>query len=263
MTENASEHMSSLGQPLTPHTTSSQLEGGHPEGDQLHEGPEMLYARMVDHQPSEHEPNFQAGNARSFYMGESFSLSFVINSMYNNPGQEANVKRHYPIPANVAEHAHDAAEGLKDYDPATVSYLEMRGAFSLPPQDVSNELIREFFESFHLAYPVFDRQAFCAQYRQGSVSLLAMQAIFFLSFTSCSDGLLQKAGYQDRLTARRTCYLRAKALYDMDYEKDKVQLAAVLFLLGFWWEGPEDQKDTWHWLGSAIGLAQTLGMHRS
>lgn len=263
MEENPSEDAPSLGQPLTPPTTASQLEDGDPEDDQLREGPEMLYARMVDSQPSEREPNFQADNARSFYMGESFSLSFVVNSIYNSPGQGANVKRHYPIPTNVAEHARDAAEGLKDSDPATISYLEMRGAFSLPPRDVSDELIRVFFKSFHPAYPVFDRQAFCALYRQGSVSFLAIQTIFFLSFTSCSDSLLQRAGYQDRLTARRTCYLRAKALYDMDYEKDKVQLAAVLFLLGFWWEGPEDQKDTWHWLGSAIGLAQTLGMHRS
>ncbi|RHZ62630.1 hypothetical protein CDV55_106004 [Aspergillus turcosus] len=263
MEENRWEHAPSLGQPLTPPTTASRLEDGDPEDDQVRDGPEMLYARMVDSQPSESEPNFQAENARSFYMGESFSLPFVINSIYNNPGQGANVKRHYPIPTSVAEHARDAAEGLKDSDPATISYLEMRGAFSLPPRDVSDELIRVFFKSFHPAYPVFDRQAFCALYRQGRVSFLAIQTIFFLSFTSCSDSLLQRAGYQDRLTARRTCYLRAKALYDMNYEKDKVQLAAVLFLLGFWWEGPEDQKDTWHWLGSAIGLAQTLGMHRS
>jgi hypothetical protein len=243
--------------------TGSQLEDNHPEHDGLNEGPEMLYARMVDAQPSEREPNFQSDNARSFYMGESFSLSFVVNSIYNNSGHGTSVKRHYPIPTNVSEHARDAAEGLKHSDPATISYLEMRGSFSLPPQDVRNELIRVFFTSFHPAYPVLDRQAFSALYREERESFLVLQTIFFLAFTSCSDDLVERAGYPNRLTARRTCYLRAKALYDMDYEKDKVQLTAVLFLLGFWWEGPEDQKDTWHWLGSAIGLAQTLGMHRS
>lgn len=239
------------------------MEDNNPEDDELNEGPEMLYARMVDAQPSERVPNFSSGNARSFYMGESFSLSFVVNSIYNNSVQGTNVKRHYPIPTTIAEHARDAAEGLKDSDPATISYLEMRGSFSLPPQHIINELIHVFFASFHPAYPIFDRRAFSALYREGRVSFLVLQTILFLAFTSCSDDLVERAGYQDRLAARRTCYLRAKALYDMDYEKDKVQLAAVLFLLGFWWEGPEDQKDTWHWLGSAIGLAQTLGMHRS
>lgn len=255
--------MPTFEQTITPPTTGSHIGDDVLDNDQLDEGPEMLYARMVETRPSQPEPNFQTENVRSFYMGESFSLSFVAHSIYNNPLHAPSVKRHYPIPQTVAEHAHDAAEGLKDSDPATISYLEMRGSFSLPPQNVSDELIRVFFTSFHPAYPVFDRRVFCAQYRQGRVSFLVLQTIFFLAFTSCSDDLLERAGYQSRLTARRTCYLRAKALYDMDYEKDKSQLTAVLFLLGFWWEGPEDQKDTWHWLGSAISLAQTLGMHRS
>jgi hypothetical protein len=139
----------------------------------------------------------------------------------------------------------------------------MHGAFILPSQDISNELIQIFFASFHPAYPVFDRREFFALYQQNQVPLLVLQSIYFLSFTICSEDLLRRAGFVDRYSARRTFYLRAKALYDMDCEKSKVKLTSVLFLLGFWWEGPEDQKDTWHWLGAAISLAQTLGMHRS
>jgi len=30
----------------------------------------------------------------------------------------------------------------------------------------------------------------------------------------------------------------------------------------YWYEGPDDQKDAWHWLGIAISLARCLGMHR-
>jgi hypothetical protein len=99
--------------------------------------------------------------------------------------------------------------------------------------------------------------------QQGQSSLLVLQTIYFLGLTVCSDDLVAKAGYSDRDTARRTHYLRAKTLYDTDYENDRTTLAAVLLLLGFWWAGPEDQKDTWHWVGVAINLAQTLGMHRS
>lgn len=30
----------------------------------------------------------------------------------------------------------------------------------------------------------------------------------------------------------------------------------------YWYETPEDQKDTWHWMGVAISLAHTIGLHR-
>lgn len=95
------------------------------------------------------------------------------------------------------------------------------------------------------------------------MSMLVLQTIYLLALTVCREELVIKAGFPDRATARRMHYLRAKALYDVDYEKDRNNFAAVLFLLGFWLAGPEDQKDTWHWLGSAISLEQTLGMHRS
>ncbi len=30
----------------------------------------------------------------------------------------------------------------------------------------------------------------------------------------------------------------------------------------YWYETPDDQKDTWHWMGVAISLAHTIGLHR-
>lgn len=84
-----------------------------------------------------------------------------------------------------------------------------------------------------------------------------------LGFTIGSNDLIRTAGFSDRATARKTHYLRAKALYDADYETDRMTLAAVLLLLGFWWAGPEDQKDTCYWVACATTLAQQLGMHRS
>ncbi|TDZ33276.1 Cutinase transcription factor 1 alpha [Colletotrichum spinosum] len=58
-----------------------------------------------------------------------------------------------------------------------------------------------------------------------------------LGFTVGGDGLIQEAGFIDRATARRTHYLRAKALYDADYDNDRLNIAAALLLLGFWWAG--------------------------
>jgi hypothetical protein len=51
-------------------------------------------------------------------------------------------------------------------------------------------------------------------------------------------------------------------LYDFDYEIDRVSLVQSLLLMTYWYETPDDQKDTWHWMGVAISLAHTIGLHR-
>lgn len=56
---------------------------------------------------------------------------------------------------------------------------------------------------------------------------------------------------------------RAQLLYDFDYESDRLILVQGLLLKTFWYESPDDQKDTWHWMGVAISLAHTIGLHRN
>jgi hypothetical protein len=51
-------------------------------------------------------------------------------------------------------------------------------------------------------------------------------------------------------------------LYDFDYELDRLVLVQALLLMTYWYETPDDQKDTWHWMGVAISLAHTIGLHR-
>src|SRR3954447_52474 len=43
---------------------------------------------------------------------------------------------------------------------------------------------------------------------------------------------------------------------------DRVSLVQALLLMTYWYETPDDQKDTWHWMGVAISLAHTIGLHR-
>jgi hypothetical protein len=51
-------------------------------------------------------------------------------------------------------------------------------------------------------------------------------------------------------------------LYDFDYEIDRISLVQSLLLMTYWYETPDDQKDTWHWMGVAISLSHTIGLHR-
>jgi hypothetical protein len=38
-----------------------------------------------------------------------------------------------------------------------------------------------------------------------------------------------------------TFYKRAKALYDANYEDDRVTIVQALILMGWYWEGPEGE----------------------
>lgn len=57
--------------------------------------------------------------------------------------------------------------------------------------------------------------------------------------------------------------MKLQLLYDFDYELDRLVLVQALLLMTYWYETPDDQKDTWHWMGVAISLAHTIGLHRN
>ncbi|RBA12506.1 hypothetical protein FPRO05_03956 [Fusarium proliferatum] len=133
----------------------------------------------------------------------------------------------------------------------------------MPPKEISDRLVYTFFEIIHPPYPVIDRRAFSELYRQGKASPMLLHAMFLVTFILCDESLIQAAGFSDRTAARKHHYLRAKTLYDVDHETDRNVLTAAIFLLGFWWNGPDDQKDSWFWLGCATSCAQSLGMYRS
>jgi hypothetical protein len=55
---------------------------------------------------------------------------------------------------------------------------------------------------------------------------------------------------------------RAKYLFDLTQENDKIVLVQCALLLSFWFEDGEDVKQSWYWSSIAISIAQTLGLHR-
>ncbi|RAL03109.1 ALDH-like protein [Aspergillus ibericus CBS 121593] len=79
----------------------------------------------------------------------------------------------------------------------------------------------------------------------------------------CSSADLALAGLSHRHQARETFYRQTRALYESDSDPDKIINVVAVFLISFWCGGPNDQKDSWHWLGIAIGAARSLGLHRS
>jgi hypothetical protein len=151
----------------------------------------------------------------------------------------------------IEEHSRNQRLRLKD-----------KGAFQAFERDISDELIRTFFEICYPQIPIFDRADFQLKYETGRVSPLVLQAVYFVAITHCSESLYKRAGFTNRYLGTFTCYQRAKALYDANHESDAIATLQAVYLLSYWWGSPMEQKDMWYWVGIASSLAQSLGLHQ-
>lgn len=54
----------------------------------------------------------------------------------------------------------------------------------------------------------------------------------------------------------------SQALYDLDYEKDRIAIVQTLIIFTIWWGGPAEYKDGYYWCSVALTVARTIGLHR-
>jgi hypothetical protein len=146
-------------------------------------------------------------------------------------GETAN--RHFDVPA-MAEQAL-AAEDLQ--------YLKAKGCFNLPSE--SRELVRAYFQYVHPTFPVIDASSFLQHYAANGldgINLLLLWSMFSVSASYVST-LPQKA-------CKKMYADRAKLLFELSHEKDKIVLVQSALLISFWFEDGEDVKQSWYWYES-------------
>ncbi|KAE8146373.1 fungal-specific transcription factor domain-containing protein [Aspergillus avenaceus] len=147
-----------------------------------------------------------------------------------------------------------------------IDYLAMKGALTVPDVGLRNELLKAYVHYVHTYMPLLDLEDFLQTIVQNDgirrMSLLLFQAVMFAGTAFVDLKHLQAAGYSSRKTARKAFFQRARLLYDFDYEVDRISLVQSLLLMTYWYETPDDQKDTWHWMGVSLSLAHTIGLHR-
>ncbi|KAI1098996.1 fungal-specific transcription factor domain-containing protein [Jackrogersella minutella] len=159
-----------------------------------------------------------------------------------------------PLPAKIA--------------PEDVTYLHTKGALTLPSPSLQNALLTAYIEYVHPYMPLIELHDFLSMINArdglyGQASLFLYQSIMFAATAFVDVKYLKEAGYANRKAARREFFSKARLLYDFDYESDRLILVQGLLLMTYWYETPDDQKDTWHWMGVAISLAHTIGLHRN
>jgi hypothetical protein len=209
---------------------------------------------------------------RVAYLGESSNLSLLVHDRYG-----ASDVVHYPLPENVR----GAKARVNELDNMEIEILHQRGAFLLPPRALCDELIEAFFKWVAPVVPVINKSRFMRQYRdpKNPPSLLLLQAILLAGSRVCTNPqLMDSSG--STTPAAMTFYKRAKALFDANYEDDRVTIVQALLLLAWYWEGPEGSflcfryiltlisslldvtKNVFYWTRVAIVVAQGSGMHR-
>ncbi|KAG2005368.1 hypothetical protein GB937_008785 [Aspergillus fischeri] len=147
-----------------------------------------------------------------------------------------------------------------------IEYLSMKGALTVPDVGLRNELLKAYIHYVHTYMPLLDLEEFLQTIVQNDgihrMSLLLFQAVMFAGTAFIDLKHLHAAGYPSRKAARKVFFQRARLLYDFDYEVDRISLVQSLLLMTYWYETPDDQKDTWHWMGVSLSLAHTIGLHR-
>lgn len=168
---------------------------------------------------------------RVAYLGESSNLSILVQDQHGTTDVV-----HYPLPENVR----GARARINELDNVEIDILHQRGAFLLPPRALCDELVDAFFQWIAPICPVINRSKFMRRYRDSKnpPSLLLLQAILLAGSRVCSNPQLMDAN-GSTTPAAMTFYKRAKALYDANYEDDRVTIVQALILMGWYWEGPE------------------------
>ncbi|KAL8900475.1 MAG: hypothetical protein Q9207_005676 [Kuettlingeria erythrocarpa] len=192
---------------------------------------------------------------RVAYLGESSNLSLLVQDRHGSSDVV-----HYPLPDTVK----GSKARLTDLDGIEIDILHQRGAFLLPPRALCDELVDCFFQWVAPVVPVTNRSRFMQRYRdpKNPPSLLLLQAMLLAGSRVCTNPQLMDAN-GSTTPAAMTFYKRAKALYDANYEDDRVTIVQSLVLMGWYWEGPEDvTKNVFYWTRVATIVAQGSGMHR-
>ncbi|KIX06769.1 uncharacterized protein Z518_04745 [Rhinocladiella mackenziei CBS 650.93] len=220
-----------------------------PNLDQDHLHLELSYASLIDPDTMHYTTHFgphSPGNGSTSH--PSPSVQSMETNLYNMPDYVKPLSPHLT--------------------PDDMNYLYTKGALEIPPISFRDALIRCHIQYVHPFLPLLDlpslvyRTIVPGRIETPQISILLLQAVMFAAMAFVDIDEIHKAGFKTRRSARKIFYERIRLLYDLDVESDRVTIIQAALLMSYWNETPGDNKGGWHWMGIAVSLALTLGMHR-
>ncbi|KAK7178627.1 hypothetical protein PSPO01_15321 [Paraphaeosphaeria sporulosa] len=225
---------------------------------------EISWATTFDHLLERYHNGGDALNKCSItYIGEAFPLGIVLK------GLQGGVNRpllHHPGPPCADQEA--AADNSRLSHPPgmcaeEIAFLESKHVFTAPSDETVDALINIFFECVFPLYPIVNPYELLLQHKSRRIPWMLLHALCFISATYCPIRVIHRAGFDSRTEARSLFHDKAKALFDIGYEGNKIVAVQVSIIMSFWGGGPSNYWNFYTWICTGVTIAETLGFHRS
>lgn len=225
---------------------------------------DVSWAAMFSHGLDDHQKGGDIVDKCSItYFGESFPLAILLRDL---AGRGKPPRLHHPGPLCPTNEELTGSQTLQHpphMRPEDIAFLEAKHVFELPEKDYLDALIQNFVDRVFPLYPIVNLQEFNQQRKAKRIPWILVHALCFISATFCAPSLIHRAGYETRREARWTFYNKAKALFDIGYESNKIAVLQVSILMGFWGGSPNNYWNFYSWISTGVTIAETLGCHRS
>lgn len=192
--------------------------------------------------------DYLRSDVRPYYSGESQGLEFLFDLVSPDRPTKG---LHYATPSAT-------------YRAKRTCKRTPRPAPQMPPSMVQQELIRCFFHYVWPAMPIVDPKDFLSAWYQEDrhVSPLLLWSVFFAAASYIDSEALKAHHLPTRRTLKEEFYMNAKGIFDAQEEPEKTVLMQSALLLSAWYIDLEDRDGIHHWIGVALSLAHTIGIHR-
>lgn len=171
--------------------------------------------------------------------------------------QQSSRALHFPFPPIKPRLPWEPKSASRAYLTAAAA----RDLSTLPPQHIRDSLVETYFTCIHPGLPIIDAAEFRLQYETANPSppLLLLQCMLLAAARVSMDPEVVAS----RLPMTTTLYSRAKTLFEMRHENDRVILVQAALLMTWHVEDSDSVSNgPYYWVGLATRIAFGLGMHR-
>ena len=201
----------------------------------------------------------ESSNVRIAYVGTPASnLAALVNQEAKFSNSHA-ASLHFPFPSIRPVVPWKPAKSLLLVKWYSTSFADDISA--LPAKDIRDDLVNSYFAQIHPGFPVVDESQFRTQYNDfnNPPPLLLLQAVLLVGAHVSSHVKVARS----RSLVKMALFRRAKALFDLHYENDRMHLVQAALLFTWHCEGADDvSSNAYYWIGIACRIAFGLGMHR-
>ena len=201
----------------------------------------------------------ESSNVRIAYVGTSASnLAALVNQEAKFSNAHA-ASLYFPFPSIRPVVPWKPAKSLPLVKWYSTSFADDISA--LPAKDIRDDLVNSYFAQIHPGFPVVDESQFRTQYNDfnNPPPLMLLQAVLLVGAHVSNHAKVARS----RSLVKMALFRRAKALFDLHYENDRMHLVQAALLFTWHCEGADDfSSNVYYWVGIACRVAFSLGMHR-